>query len=140
MKIQSSRFVNLQRSKRNASQYCRAPLVKQLNLDSEKPPLERALGIQWNILKDVLTFRVAVKNQAPTRQTILSIVSSIYDPLGFISPFILKAKQILQRLCHERCGWDEMIPVEMMKPWQRCLAEVDRLSRFEVEILKFLLL
>ncbi|KAL0151450.1 hypothetical protein M9458_053236 [Cirrhinus mrigala] len=111
----------------------RAPLLKQLNLDCEKPPLERALGIQWNILKDVLTFRVTVKNQAPTRRTILSIVSSIYDPLGFLSPFVLKAKQILQRLCHGKYGWDEIIPMEVMKPWQRWLAEVDQLSRFEVD-------
>lgn len=110
----------------------RAPLVKQLDLARENPLLERGLGIQWDILKDVLTFRVAVKNQTPTRRTILSIVSSIYDPLGFLSPFVLKVKQILQRLCHEKCGWDEIISIGMMKPWQRWLTELDQLSRFEV--------
>jgi len=111
----------------------RAPLVKQLDLDREKSSLERALGIQWNIQNDVFTFRVTIKNKTPTRRTILSIVNSIYDPLGFISHFVLKAKQILQRLCHEKYGWDEIIPDGIVRPWQRWITELDQLSRFEVD-------
>ena len=111
----------------------RAPLVKQLDLDREKPPLERALGIQWNIQKDTFTFRVAVKNRVTTRRAILSVVSSIYDPLGLLSPFILKAKQILQRLCLGKYGWDEAIPDELSRPWQKWLTEMDQLNRFEVD-------
>lgn len=84
----------------------RAKLVKQLDLDREKSPLERALGIQWNIHRDTFTFRVAFKSRAPSRRAILSTVSSIHDPLGFHSPFILKDKQILQKLCIQKCGWD----------------------------------
>ena len=30
---------------------------------------------------------------------ILSMVSSIYDPLGFVSPFVLEVRQIVQMLC-----------------------------------------
>lgn len=111
----------------------RATLVKQLDLDREKPPLERALGVQWNIQKDTFTFKVAIKNRALTRRTVLSVVSSIYDPLGFLAPFILKAKQILQKLCLKRCGWDEVIPEELSKPWQRWITELSQLDRFEVD-------
>lgn len=37
----------------------------------------------------------------------LSTVASIYDPLGFIAPFVLLGKQILQQMCREKIGWDE---------------------------------
>jgi hypothetical protein len=82
--------------------------IKELDLYREKL-VERALGIQWNIESDVFTFRVSIKSRALTRRGILSAVSSVYDPLGFIAPFIPKAKQILQELCKLKCGWDKVI-------------------------------
>ena len=111
----------------------RAALVKQLDLDRDDPPLERALGIQWNIQTDTFTLKVASKNRVLTRRAILSVVSSIYDPLGFLAPFILKAKQILQRLCLEKCGWDDPIPEVLSKPWQRWITELEQLNRFHVD-------
>ncbi|KAJ8378172.1 hypothetical protein AAFF_G00245580 [Aldrovandia affinis] len=83
-----------------------------MDLDKEQPPIERALGIHWNIESDMFIFRVTIKSRPPTRRGILSIVSSIYDPFGFLCPFILKAKQILQELCKTKLGWDETIPEE----------------------------
>lgn len=44
-----------------------------------------------------------------TRAGILSVVGSIYNPLGFLRPVILPAKQILQDLCRAKLGWDEQI-------------------------------
>lgn len=76
----------------------RAKLLKELDLNREKLPIERALGIQRNTERDSFTCKVTIENRASTRRGILSIVSSIYDPLLFLSPFILKAKQILQGL------------------------------------------
>lgn len=111
----------------------RAAVVKHLDLDLDKPPLERALGIQWNIQNDKFTFRVAMKNKAPTRRNILSVVSSLYDPLGVLSPFTLQAKQILQKLCQESYGWDDLIPDEMTGPWKKWLTELEQLDRFEMD-------
>ncbi|KAK0140258.1 hypothetical protein N1851_022806 [Merluccius polli] len=108
-------------------------VVAQLDLDKEKPPLERVLGIQWDIQRDTFGFSVSIQDRVPTWRTIFSIVSSIYDPLGFLSPFILKAKQILQKVCMDKCGWDEVIPEHLAKPWKQWIAELDQLSRFEVD-------
>ena len=49
------------------------------------------------------------KDKPSTRRGILSIVSSVYDPLGFVAPFIWTAKMILQRLCRKNIGWDDEI-------------------------------
>ena len=69
------------------------------DLDFAQTPIERALGVQWNVLSDTFGFSVVVKDRPTTRRGILSIVSSVYDPLGFVAPFILTAKLILQDLC-----------------------------------------
>ncbi|KAJ8395855.1 hypothetical protein AAFF_G00027380 [Aldrovandia affinis] len=77
----------------------RGKLVKEMDLDKEQPPTERALGIHWDIESDMFIFRVTIKSRPPTRRGILSTISLIYNPFGFLCPLILKAKQILQELC-----------------------------------------
>ncbi len=67
-----------------------------------------------------------------TRRGILSVISSIYDPLGFLSPVILRAKIILQDLCRERIGWDSIIPVVYAQQWTSWLEELHELEKFEV--------
>ena len=52
-----------------------------------------------------------------TRRGMFSIVSSIYDPLGFVAPFILKGKIILQLLCQDEIGWDERVDDSIIDDW-----------------------
>lgn len=66
--------------------------------------IERALGIYWNIKRDCFTFNITMKDQPPSRRGILSTVASIYDPLGFVAPYILSGKRILQEMCHHGTG------------------------------------
>lgn len=58
--------------------------------------MERALSVQWCMASDEFQFRVVVKRNPLTRRGVLSTVASVYDPLGFVAPFILVGKQILQ--------------------------------------------
>lgn len=85
----------------------RAKEIKKLDLDQEHLPVERALGEQWNVEKDTLRFQVNIQNQTATRRGILSTVSSVYDPVGFLAPVGFTAKHILQKLCHLKYGWDD---------------------------------
>lgn len=68
-----------------------------LDLDLENLPLERTLGVQWDMKKDVFLFKVREPHQPPTKQGTLSAVSSLWDSLGFVCPVVLEAKKILQR-------------------------------------------
>ena len=52
-----------------------------------------------------------------TRRGVLSVLSSIYDPLGFGAPFQLKGKKIMQKLCQQNLKWDEDIPDEISNEW-----------------------
>ena len=43
---------------------------------------------------DDFNFRIMDEGKALTRRGILSVVSSMYDPLGFVAPIILPAKSL----------------------------------------------
>ena len=79
----------------------RAKDVKELDLAEDALPTERDLGVSWCVENDKFGFKVNVKERPCTRRGILSIVSSIYDPLGMAAPFILPAKLLLQDLCRK---------------------------------------
>ena len=103
-----------------------------VSLDFDELPVQRALGVEWNVTEDTFNFRTAERKKAPTRRGILSDVSSMYDPLGFAAPFILPAKRILQQLCKDKIGWDEDISPSMLQAWERWLNDLPRLRNISV--------
>ena len=54
-----------------------------------------------------------LKEKPLTSRGVLSILSSIYDPLVFGTSFLVKGKQIIQKLCQLNLNWDEDIPDEI---------------------------
>ena len=92
--------------------------LTDIDIFCESLPVERTLGVLWNIESDCFQFRVTLSNKPLTRRGLLSTVSSIYDPLGFISPLVLLGKQILQQMCSESIGWDDPIPDSLRMKWE----------------------
>ena len=45
----------------------------------------------------------------------LSLVSSVYDPLGWVSPLTVCGKIFLQTLWKEKMGWDQTLNTEQVK-------------------------
>ena len=104
------------------------PSVLDLDLNSDVLPIERTLGVQWNMDSDMFTFKVMPKDKPFTRRGILSVTSSIYDPLDMVSPITLPAKKLLQDLCNQGLSWDEEIGGEECQFWKRWLSELPLLS------------
>ena len=69
--------------------------------------IEKTLGIYWNSEKDYFIFKLSPDLNARTKRHILSVTSSIYDPLGFLSPVTLLAKILMQPIWRENFAWDE---------------------------------
>ena len=65
-----------------------------------------------------------------TRRVILSVYSRIFDPLGFVQPFILQPKLIIQELCRLGLSWDDEVPVEVSKEWHKWLSGIKDIANF----------
>lgn len=110
----------------------RAKDLKELDMDRDELPVERALGLQWCVEDDTFTFSLEVSQRSCTRRGMLSLSSSVYDPLGFLAPVLLPAKIVLQELCRRNFGWDETVPQELRHHWTRWLEELDKLPEFKI--------
>ena len=104
----------------------RAETLKDLNY--EVLPVERALGISWNMDSDAFCVRINVPDRHATRRVILSTVSAVYDPLGFVAPIVLPVKLALRDLCRIDTGWDEDLPVDVLKFWENWRQSITLLS------------
>ncbi|XP_033099342.1 uncharacterized protein LOC117102986 [Anneissia japonica] len=96
----------------------RAPELKSLDLNNDDLPTGRTMGVQWSPQLDTLSFNITAAERNYTRRGILSITSSLFDPLGLVAPFILPAKMLLQDLCRQGLGWDDLIDDFSMQRWR----------------------
>ena len=72
--------------------------------DLEATHSHQVLGVQWDSKSDEFLYKVNLPNKSLTRRGLFSAVSSLYDPLGFVSPVTLMPKFLLQNLCKK--GYD----------------------------------
>ena len=89
--------------------------------------MHSTLGINWHTEKDSFVIKVNLPNKPFTKRGILSVVNSVFDPLGFAAPVSL-AGRLLQRkvlppktkstLELESCGWDDHLPECFLNDWE----------------------
>ena len=92
-----------------------ADRATELQITEGQEPVVKTLGIAWNSTEDTFTISTA---RAPTevqltKQDVLRKVATIFDPLGFVSPFVVKAKILLQELWSRGYDWDDVIHDEI---------------------------
>ena len=105
--------------------------VKKINFEDKVQ--ERALGIVWDLQTDGFTFSVSKNSDTQlTRRKILSIVASIFDPLGLVSPFVLQGKRLLQDACILGLSWDDALPPDLEIRFQKWLSYVPSLLDIQI--------
>ena len=56
-----------------------------------------------------------------TKRSVLRTIASIYDPLGWLAPVVVKFKMFFQLLCIQKIGWDESLTDELVIRWLKLL-------------------
>ena len=103
-----------------------------LNLDLDELPIECTLGISWNVENNCFQFNSALRKKPATKRGLLSVISSLYNPLGFVAPVTLTAKKLLQELCRQ-VGWDEPNGEVIDAEWNEWLCDLDITSKISIK-------
>jgi len=113
----------------------RANVLKPLGteLDQSSLPAVKALGVAWDCKTDQLTFQTRkIGTRARTVRDVLSILASVYDPLGLDSPYVLKGKQIFQAAWHDKKDWNAILPVHLGSAWSEWVAGLPAIAKLTV--------
>ena len=110
----------------------RAECVKEIDFADTSTAIERVLGVQWSLEDDCFRFRITLKDRPATRRGILSAVSAVYDPLGFLSPLVLTGKRILQDICIDKTDWDDPLSDEIVARWQKWCSDLHVLESLKI--------
>ncbi|KRZ06500.1 hypothetical protein T4B_6537 [Trichinella pseudospiralis] len=79
--------------------------------------LWKTLGIYWDRSRDHLSFippRIPSRDGRDSKRQILSTASSIFDPMGFLAPFMVRAKILFQSLWKLGTLWDKPLPDDVV--------------------------
>ena len=78
----------------------------------------KVLGLKWSPQNDSFSFDgiEVSENLCLTKRLVLSLVSRLFDPLGFLNPFVIRAKILFQNLWREEYDWDQTLSDEW-KEW-----------------------
>ena len=111
----------------------RATELRELN--EQALPVERTLGILWDVEQDTFVFRVADPRmkKPQTRRGVLGAVSSIYNPMGFLSPFTIRGRILVQDLVRVGFSWDETLSEEHAREWSTWCEEVPSVSDIKIQ-------
>ncbi|VDI57933.1 Hypothetical predicted protein [Mytilus galloprovincialis] len=84
----------------------------------QQKPLQRSLGLSWDVNTDNFLFQLSSENKPITRRGILSTINSLYDPLGFLAPVIIQGKLLLRKIVSETVDWDQPLTDETADEWK----------------------
>lgn len=111
---------------------CEADLAEEVK-DLQPQSESKALGLKWNIVDDVVYFDICVEpSESVTRRVILSIVSSMFDPLGLISPVLVIGRILFQKATRLKLSWDQLVTPDLGKLWSAWLQSLRDLSLVKV--------
>ena len=90
------------------------------------------MGICWNFREDIFFFNLKLEARTLIKRVMLSMIISIYDPLGFEAPFILEGRRILQGLCNQDIQWDSEGSIVARKDWRNWVTKLKHIERLYV--------
>ena len=80
-----------------------------VEFDSSDPL--KALGVSWDLTTDCFRFLASNSiiscHDPMTKRSVLSLASKVFDPMGLISPFTVRAKILFQELWQKGLQWDD---------------------------------
>ena len=90
----------------------------EIDLQSGEFPSVKALGVLWKAKEDYFTFKEQELEQPTTTHTkrsFLKKIAAIFDPLGFLAPYVVCGKMLLQEVWVTGLDWDEPLPYELSR-------------------------
>lgn len=95
----------------------------------------KVLGLIWNSSNDDLMITFPKNKEIlkqHTKRQVLSTIAQVFDPMGLISPFVVIAKIIMQKIWLSNLDWDDQLPGTLLLEWNDFLNSLSDLEKMKI--------
>lgn len=85
-----------------------------------------------SVLKDV---HLAENNKAlisNNNDSMVKIIMSVFDPLGFLTPFTIQSRILMQLIWSSKINWDEELQENETALWKRWLCDLEKVENCRI--------
>ena len=107
----------------------------QLELGDTNSPAIKTLGIMWWLAKeDVFTFisKPIEEGFKPTNRNFLKKMATLFDPLGLLSPFVIRAKMFMQEMWIAGTDRDDQLFDDLIRKVNSWFSELNQLQNIRI--------
>ena len=106
----------------------------EVDLDKESLPTAKTLGVWWLACQDVFTFRENAPDEDMkyTKRNFLKKIATLFDPVGLLAPFTIRAKILLQDMWTAGLEWDEEMDESLSNSARSWFTELHDLQRLKI--------
>jgi hypothetical protein len=115
-------------------------VVEEIFSGTTTQPGVKILGISWNYVTDqmyldfsTLISTLIVSEKLFDKLILLSILHSLYDPLGVLIPFTIIVKLAMQLCWQLGLSWKTKLPQEVLEIWQPWASQIQELNGYSFE-------
>ena len=108
--------------------------ASEIDLQKNELPTTKTLGVLWSAKDDTFYFVYTSPSSEFkfTKRNVLKKTATVFDPLGFLAPFIIRAKLLLQQAWLQAIAWDDELPESLKTKWERWFNELAKLQQIKV--------
>lgn len=82
----------------------------------------KKLDLLYNSTHDEFSFKIRdISKITYTKRGLLSITASVYDPIGWLLPVIMKLRMLLQTLWLQKKDWDDVTDEQTKYAFESCI-------------------
>ncbi|XP_037811311.1 uncharacterized protein LOC119603370 [Lucilia sericata] len=103
-------------------------------LEFDDKSTAKTLGIRWNALSDSFYFTAKPfpETQKWTKREVLSQIARLFDTAGWLSPCVILAKILMQRIWIEGTEWDEVLTPDSLSQWNLFQANYTNINNINI--------
>ncbi|GFX22689.1 uncharacterized protein TNCV_2994241 [Trichonephila clavipes] len=97
----------------------------------------KVLGVGWNEKSDTFYFDSSdlgtfLSKRINTKRYLLQAAGRLFDPVGFIGPYTIRIKCLIQEIWCLGLDWDDKLPKQVEVSWNKWCNEIHYLSEIKI--------
>lgn len=95
----------------------------------------KTLGLKWTPSNDQFSFDIKIlpsPNNQITKRMLLSEISKVFDPLGWLSPVTTKLKLLFQSIWQLDLRWEDILPQNINQEWNQSKLDLQDINKTHI--------